>query len=143
MNIFDMDTKFISEVVELEKEIFKDPYSEEIIRKIKTYEMYDFLVYFDEKVHGYAILNTVLDESELFRIAVTSNSRRQNIANILLEKLVERSRQKNIAKIHLEVRQSNISAINLYKKNGFLPVGTRKNYYSDPKEDAILMTLEV
>lgn len=143
MDFIEMNEKHIDEIISLEKEIFEEPYSEEVIRKIKTYEMYDFFICLDEKVLGYAIISSILDESDLLRIAVKKEYRKQDIANRLLQKLIEKCKVQEIKKIHLEVRASNDNAILLYKKNGFLPVGMRKNYYINPTEDAILMTLEV
>ena len=66
--------------------------------------------------------------------------RRKNIATELLKKLFDVCSQRRLQSITLEVRESNEKAIRLYEKNGFSPVGIRKNYYKNPAENAVLMT---
>jgi len=66
--------------------------------------------------------------------------RRQGVADALLSKAVDKAKEEKSSFITLEVRQSNSAAIGLYKKHGFAPVGLRKDFYSKPDEDAILMT---
>ena len=68
-------------------------------------------------------------------------ARRQGVADALLSTLTGFGRDR-LAALMLEVRASNAPAIALYEKHGFAAVGRRKNYYSAPREDAILMTLE-
>ena len=70
---------------------------------------------------------------------VVPSERRKGIATSLIRKLIEYGAENNLDYITLEVRQSNIPAINLYSNNGFEKVGVRKKYYSTPTEDAILM----
>ena len=94
-------------------------------------------------VMGYVGLMYVLDEGYISNVAVTPERRRQGVADALLDCLEKRARQIGLSFMTLEVRRSNFSAIKLYEKHGFCSVGERKNYYTAPKEDAILMTLEV
>ncbi|MFI3227924.1 MAG: ribosomal protein S18-alanine N-acetyltransferase [Clostridia bacterium] len=143
MNIFEMNEEHILQVSKLEQDIFSSPYSEKSLREMFNDKNYQYFVYFDKKVLGYVGISSVLDESDITHIAVSLDSRRKNIGTLLLQKMVEYCKNKNIAKIHLEVRESNAKAIGLYEKNGFSRVGLRKNYYSNPKEHALLMTLEV
>ena len=91
-------------------------------------------------VLGYAGLQTVLDEGYINNVAVDEKFRRQGIADELIAAFV-RFGQARLAFLTLEVRASNAPAIALYAKHGFVEVGRRKNYYDDPKEDALLMTL--
>ena len=92
-------------------------------------------------VLGYAELSVILDEGCLEKIAVDPKYRRQGVAEELLGAFLRFGRA-NLAFITLEVRESNAPAIALYMKHGFAQVGRRRGYYDDPKEDAILMTLE-
>ena len=94
----------------------------------------------DGAVLGYAVLSMVLDEGNLDNIAVHPDCRRQGAADALLSVLTGFGRER-LSVLMLEVRASNAPAIALYEKHGFAAVGRRKNYYSDPKEDALLMTL--
>lgn len=92
-------------------------------------------------VLGYAMMAAALDEGTLESIAVAPDARRRGVADALLSAVTGFARERGLASLTLEVRSSNAPAIALYEKHGFVPVGRRKNYYSRPKEDAILMTL--
>ena len=72
-------------------------------------------------------------------IAVSPDYRKQGIAQQLINKMFELFKQKDITRITLEVRESNNSAKNLYIKNGFKAIGIRKNYYTFPTENGIVM----
>ena len=91
-------------------------------------------------VMGYVGLMFVLDEGYISNVAVAPEFRRCGIADALISALIEREK-KALAFLTLEVRESNIPAISLYAKHGFITVGSRKNYYDRPKENALLMTL--
>lgn len=95
----------------------------------------------DGAVLGYAMMAAALDEGTLESIAVAPDARRRGVADALLGAITGFARERELASLTLEVRASNAPAIALYEKHGFVPVGRRKNYYSAPKEDAILMTL--
>lgn len=95
----------------------------------------------DGTVLGYAGLNVVLDEGYINNVAVDSSCRRQGVARQLLGAFI-RFGQARLAFLTLEVRASNAPAIALYEKLGFQQVGRRKDYYDDPKEDGLIMTLE-
>jgi ribosomal-protein-alanine N-acetyltransferase len=69
--------------------------------------------------------------------------RRKGIAVALLEKIIDELRRKGCKSLYLEVRASNISAIRFYENYGFVSAGLRKNYYTSPKEDAVVMMLEL
>ena len=91
----------------------------------------------------YADYYTVLDEMEIVCIYTDTEYRRRGLASGLMDRLIEICLERNIAVIRLEVRESNTAAIGLYGKYGFVTVGRRKNYYKDPKEDALLMDLTI
>ena len=94
------------------------------------------------RVLGYVSLQTVLDEGSINNLAVLPEYRRRGIASALLEELRKIAEEKELAFLTLEVRSSNEAAIALYAKHGYRQAGRRKNYYTRPNEDAILMTLE-
>lgn len=89
---------------------------------------------------GYAGMTVVLDEAYVTNIAVLPGCRRQGIGERLLQSMLVYCAEQGCAFLSLEVRQSNFAAKNLYNKYLFSPVGERKNYYSEPTENAILMT---
>jgi len=93
----------------------------------------------DDGVVAYAVLWCILDQGELANIAVAGGHRGRGHGRYLLGKVLEVARARGVEALYLEVRVSNASAIELYRSFGFTPVGTRKNYYEKPTEDALLM----
>lgn len=138
-----MDKSHLSQVAQLERENFSQPWSRDSLES----ELYNTTVSMivaeseDGGVLGYGVLGVVLDEGCLEKICVQPPLRRQGIASAILRAFL-RYGQANLAYITLEVRQSNVPAIALYQKLGFREVGRRKNYYQEPREDAVLMTAE-
>ena len=88
---------------------------------------------------GYAVGYFAADESELPSIAVSPDCRRLGAGDALLSALFDEVRSHGAAKMFLEVRESNDAAISLYEKNGFITAGTRKHFYDNPTEDAMVM----
>ena len=129
-------------VAEIEKLCFSTPWSEATISsEIKSGFSDFFGAFSEEKLAGYIGGRTIAGETEVFNVAVSPEFRRKGIAKALIEKFVETVREKETQVIFLEVRASNLPAIALYEKNGFVFCGIRKDYYSDPKENALLMRL--
>ena len=137
-----MTEEHIPQVAALEKACFSRPWSEDALRSELWNDSAVIIVAEGEdgSVLGYAGLQTVLDEGYITNVAVDSTYRRQGVADELISAFV-RFGQAKLAFLTLEVRSSNAPAIALYAKHGFVEVGRRKNYYEEPKEDALLMTL--
>lgn len=138
--------KIIEQIAGLETEIFgQTAYGYQELLLMSTLDKtYNFYYYQDSKfnneVVAYIIVLDAVDLYEVLKIAVLDKYRKQNIASKLLQKISGENKEKDII---LEVRKSNIKAINCYLKNGFKEISIRKNYYSDNNEDAIVMKLEV
>jgi len=90
-------------------------------------------------LHGFIILRSILDEGELLQIAVGKDARRRGIADMLMASAIKNIEENSIRSVFLEVRKSNEAAISLYKKHGFKSVRLRRDYYTDPTEDAVVM----
>ena len=134
----------IPEVSRLEKEIFPDPWSEGAISETFEQEQTLLLVaYEDRKLIGYLILYFVLEEGEIARIAVIPECRRQGVGARMLLELEDLCEDNGITKLLLDVRESNETAISFYTSYGFVQDGVRRNFYSDPQEDGILMSREI
>lgn len=132
------DTNYINQIFNLEKEIFKNSafnrtYLDTLIKGDNSF-IYVYLI--DSKVCGYLVVLDSIDVYEILAIATIEEYRNKGIAQKLLNKI-------KIKNIFLEVRESNQTAINFYKKNKFKEISIRKNYYSEPTENAIIMKLEV
>lgn len=138
-----MDRGHIKEIAQIERECFSMPWSERALEEELYNPQASFIVAqrADGAVLGYAGLHVAADEGYIDNIAVREDYRRQGIADDLLDVFV-RFGAANLAFLTLEVRPSNQAAIDLYFKHGFAQVGRRKDYYENPREDAIIMTLE-
>lgn len=134
-------------IYEVEKTAFPIPwpissFEEELKNMFATY----LIAKIDNKVVGYIGLWFVMDECHVTNIAVHSEYRRNKIATKLIEEMLTLCKEHEISYILLEVRKSNLPAINLYKKFGFNEDSIRKDYYKNPdntREDAIMMSLEL
>ncbi len=139
-----MTSKDIDGVFEVEKSCFEDYWSKEAFKKEMTNNVARYLVAkIDHKVVGYVGIWFVLDEGHITNVAVHKDYRGKKIGDKLVKSLVELSKENNIASMTLEVRVSNLPAQNLYKKYGFKLAGIRKEYYSNNKEDAMIMWNDV
>jgi ribosomal-protein-alanine N-acetyltransferase len=95
-----------------------------------------------ENVVGYIGSQTVMGETDMMNVAVHPEHRRRGIARALIEALVVALRERESSCLTLEVRASNEPAIALYSDLGFGEVGRRRNYYRNPKEDALILRKE-
>lgn len=139
--IVPMDRGHIPQIAALERECFSTPWSENMLSDALFDPKASFIVAEDGEggVLGYAGLQVVLDEGYIDNIAVDPNARRHGVADELLDVFC-RFGAANLAFLTLEVRASNEPAIALYRKHGFEEAGRRKDYYTKPKEDAVIMT---
>ena len=144
MIIEKMNASHVPQIAELEKLCFSDPWSEKSIETELSCRLSLWLVAIEgEQVVGYVGSQTVIDESDMMNIAVHPNFRRLGIAEAMIAALTDALREKDSRALTLEVRASNVPAIALYEKLGFSQVGLRKNYYRNPKEDALILRKEL
>ena len=143
--IVPMDRSHLSQIAALERACFSAPWSEDMLAEELYNPQASFIVAqrADGAVLGYAGLHVVLDEGYIANVAVRADCRQQGIASALLDVFLRFARAHQLAFLTLEVRASNDPAIRLYLKHGFAQVGRRKNYYTKPDEDALIMTLEL
>lgn len=126
-------------IAEIERHCFSTPWTAEQVKSSDDSTVF-FLARANEKVVGYGGMYTVLDEGYVTNIGVLPEFRRQGIGAKIVNKLIDFSKEKSLSFLSLEVRVSNIAAIELYKGFDFKEVGKRKNFYHNPKEDALIMT---
>ena len=143
MNIVPMNEHHVPQIALLEQECFADPWSQQSIASELHNPLSLWLVAQEgQTLLGYVGSQTCLDETDMMNIAVSPASRRQGVARALIEALVSALRQHGSKQLTLEVRASNGPARQLYESLGFLQVGLRKNYYRNPKEDALILRKE-
>ena len=140
MKITEMKARHVAQVAQLEALCFHDPWSEASIASELGNELSFWIVAEeDDTVVGYIGSQTVFPDSDMMNVAVHPDHRRKGIGAILVEALITHLRNMDCESLSLEVRISNGGAIALYEKLGFVQVGLRKNYYRNPKEDALIL----
>lgn len=143
MNIVPMNEHHVPQIALLEQECFADPWSQQSIASELHNPLSLWLVAQEgQTLLGYVGSQTCLDETDMMNIAVSPASRRQGVARALIEALISALRARGSKQLTLEVRASNGPARQLYESLGFLQVGLRKNYYRNPKEDALILRKE-
>ena len=150
MKIVNMTALSIPDVARLEAECFPHPWQQDSIEECFQNPAYYFFVAKDDANHvvGYIATYIVRDEAFVENVCVTESARRQGIGRALVERAIENCKANGASFLSLEVRRSNTAevrrsntaAIGLYTAFDFEIEGTRKKYYSDPEEDALIMT---
>lgn len=145
VRIVPMTADHLDEIAALERVCFPDPWSRQMLAEELDNALSAFLVALDSegKVAGYAGLQVILDEGTVTNIAVRPDCRKQGVASQLLQVFLNFAQGNRLAFLTLEVRASNYDAIALYGSRGFRESGRRRNYYEHPREDAIIMTLDL
>lgn len=145
MQIFrNMTEKDVAGVAELEKKIFSDAWtSRGIYETFCQNQAFVGVAECDGEIVGYCIIYYVMDEGEIARIAVDEKVRRQSVGRGLLDFVCECCKMKNINRLLLDVRESNEGAREFYEQYGFTVDGVRKNFYEQPKENAVLMSKNI
>ena len=134
----------IKYIVELEAKTFSDAWTEKSVRD--TFEQKQAFITVaedDDELIGYCILYYVMDEAEIARIATSEAVRRKGVGKGLLNYTCECCREKQIERLLLDVRENNEGAIAFYQNYGFNIDGIRKSFYEMPKEDAVLMSMNL
>lgn len=140
MIITQMELQHISQVAELERLCFSDPWSEKSVAAELEHDYSLWLVVLEgETVVGYIGSQTSFGETDMMNVAVRPDCRRRGIGEKLILALMEELKARESHSLTLEVRASNESAITLYHKLGFSQIGLRKNYYRNPREDALIL----
>ena len=135
----------IDAIASVENACFSTPWSIDAIKhEICENKLANFMIACDEEnnIVGYIGIWTLLDECQINKIAVLPEKRKLGFGKAILNHVLEFTRDIGVKNWYLEVRESNTAAQALYRSAGFSSVGTRKNYYINPVEDAVLMNLE-
>ena len=142
----------ISEIARIEEECFNDAWTIVSLEEAFKHEHNHLIVVFDAgstedifvfqekgQLAGYLIYSEVMGDVELLRIAVDRKKRHMGYGGKLIEKFISTLEFMDAEKVTLEVREGNSEAIRLYTIYGFEKIAVRKDYYSNPVEDAIIM----
>ncbi len=141
--ILKMNESHVAAVAELERICFSDPWSENsVASELKNPLAFWLVAQEDDQLAGYIGSQTVCNETDMMNVAVHPDFRRRGIAEALVNALLAELKAMESTCLTLEVRASNLPAISLYEKLGFEEIGRRKNYYRNPKEDALILRKE-
>lgn len=133
-----------SALVAIERRSFGDPWSEASFREALTSSWTFVLVAQTVRgVAGYLVAREAAGTGEVLNLAVAPEFRRRGIGDALLQAGLAAFRTNQVDEVFLEVRESNTSARALYARHGFRPVGQRSAYYRNPREDALVLRLEL
>ena len=131
-------------LLDLFRKCFTHPWSLQSIEDMFNHPGYiNLLARQGDKIIGYAGILAAADEADITNVAVDPDYRRRQVAYQLVQSLLTKAGSEGIRFVYLEVRQSNNAAIKLYEKAGFKQEGIRKNYYDNPREDAIIMKASI
>ncbi|ADL08621.1 ribosomal protein S18-alanine N-acetyltransferase [Thermosediminibacter oceani] len=136
-----MKLEDLDRVIEIEKLSFTNPWSRNAFAAELTDNHFSTYIVakFNGSVVGYAGMWLVVDEAHVTNVAVLPEYRGRGIGELLMRSLMDIARGSGARRMTLEVRKSNYVAQNLYSKLGFEPMGIRPGYYSDNREDAVIM----
>lgn len=135
----------IDGVAQLEVVAFADPWTRQGFEAAlkERYARFRVARSIEGSVVGYLIAWFIVDEGEIANLAVVPTARRRGVARALLDAIIAEARDSRIARLFLEVRESNAAARALYASMGFRPIARRPRYYRKPVEDAIVLRLEL
>lgn len=141
IQILKMTTEHIKDVHKIEEDSFSIPWSEKAFYdELTKNKMAIYIVAKkDNEIIGYGGMWHVINEGHITNVSVKKEYRGKGVGTKIIDAFIDIAKEKEMIGITLEVRVSNDIAKNLYKKNGFIMEGIRKEYYEDNKEDAIIM----
>ena len=131
-------------LVAIERRSFGDPWSEASFREaLNSSWTFVLVAQTGRGVAGYLVGREAAGTGEVLNLAVAPEFRRRGVGDALLQEGLVAFRHNGVDEVFLEVRESNSSARALYARHGFRPVGQRSAYYRNPKEDALVLRLEL
>lgn len=134
----------LDEIMAIETSSFTSPWSREFFESVLSSDR-AFITEadFDGHTVGFACVALIPPEAELMNIAVDKKHRKKGFAASLLDFSIKKAISMGGEVMYLEVRESNTAARHLYEKFGFEMIGTRRNYYTLPRENAVIMRLDL
>ncbi len=142
MRILKARSRHLDGVMAIENSSFSDPWSRASMEAYLDAPDGELLVLEkDGQTAGFAVYHVSWEDAELYNLAVGGGFRRQGLGRALLDEVLVRAKGRGAERMYLEVRRSNAAAIALYRAAGFAVCGVRRDYYSLPTEDALLMDI--
>jgi len=145
MKFREMSESDLEKVLDLERNAYAYPWTEGNFRDCISGNYESWLLESEGAIVGHGIISAAVGEAHLLNICVAKCCQRQGLGRFILHHLVERSQKLDASTMFLEVRESNLSALALYRSEGYEQIGLRKNYYPAiaGREHAIVMSLQL
>lgn len=143
MTVEKLTAAHLGAVAELEKMCFADPWSEKALELLTTDEAYGAVCSVEGRVMAYSGVLWTPFEGQITNIATHPDARRQGMGAAILEHLIAQATLRGCEQLSLEARVSNVPAIALYERYGFVKMGLRRGFYKHPTEDAYVMCLSL
>ena len=140
ISVVSIEREHINAIAELEQICFSTPWSVDALLDAFKNGTKFFVATYNKKVLGYIGISCILDEGYITNVAVFPEHRKKGVGTALLNRVFSLASDLALSFVSLEVRESNSNAISLYENLGFKTEGKRKNFYDNPKEDALIMT---
>lgn len=138
--IKELSEQELEEICKIEQECFASPWKrQDFEQMILEPDMLYLVAIFDKIIVGGCAVHNIAGDGEITNVAVRSAYRKRGIADTMLKELIQRGSSMGINAFTLEVRITNLPAIHLYEKHGFVIEGVRKGFYKNPCEDALIM----
>ena len=139
--ITEMTATHTLEVAEIEKCCFSKPWSQKAIEaELLNENAHFYVLLYNNIAVGYGGMHIAMDECYIANIAVLPDFRKNGFGKAITTHLIKEAEKQSCEFISLEVRPSNTPAVSMYSSLGFEKVGRRKNFYSSPVEDGLIMT---
>ena len=130
----------VPQIAEIEKKSIPQPWSEAAFAAaLEDEKVVTLAAFCGDVLCGFITGVYLLDTADIYSVAVSADYRKKGVGKRLLEEFFS-VLPDDVQAVNLEVRESNSPAIKLYEKTGFQSVGLRKNFYQEPRENAVLMT---
>ncbi len=137
INVMTPETAVLA--AQLEARCFNDPWSEDsFVNILSNQHARYYTLCIDDTLVGYIGMFDLVDEVSIINVAVDPNHRGKGYGTVLMESAETFALERGCPSITLEVRETNLPARTLYEKQGYQIFGKQKNYYTNPKEDAVL-----
>lgn len=142
MEVIPLEHDLVADAARLEQSCFTDGVSEDSLRSFAEADANHYYAAVEENcLCGYGGFSLAADEAEILTVAVAPEHRRRGIARTLMLRMMRDAAGLGAAVLYLDVRESNEAARALYRSLGFTETGVRRNYYTKPRENAVLMQL--
>lgn len=138
--ILESDSESLEQMQNIEKDLLNEHWSKEEIKQSIQYGAVYFAALDGETIIGHCGMTVASNEGYITNMAVKEEYQQKGTGTAIMYRLLEHAKENLFSFVSLEVRKSNYKAIRFYNNIGFVQVGERKKFYTNPDEPALIMT---